>query len=158
MDPDQGSDGDVAYAGDATVVDERMVSKMFCFRCGSAGHPVTECTNPIPSQEDLESAISEDLYELVNEVGEEGGYGRDEFGVVIRSDGGISLPTESMNWDGHKFCINCGSEGHTFSTCEHFNTAQLVSTLNRFWGRDGVSKDEVFMSSKLAELWEKRQL
>lgn len=147
-----------------STVKEPYQAKIVCYRCGCIGHASNSCSTELPKIDELEVMIQHDISSTIAELESSGNYLRDEFGCVLKDSDGISSIKTSranqdgsvtpVNWATHRFCLNCGEEGHTFSKCHHIPVGAMLSQIKEHL-YDGVARDENAMFSLLKNLMAK---
>ena len=97
---------------------------VICYQCGQIGHISSQCPQIFQSAEEIEAEIQKDVDSVIREYEEKPEYSKDEFGLYtergVRTD---------KNWGNSRFCLNCGSSGHTYERCPH---CKFDTILNEF--------------------------
>jgi len=124
-------------------------SSVVCYRCGGIGHISSSCQSDIPSINDLQEMVDNDINNIIDQVSQSDEYQSDESGLYLKSKVQISCLN---SWKNGKFCHNCGYRDHSTGDCRKATLSQLIDKLKL------GTKEKEYSSKKIEErffdLWD----
>lgn len=126
--------------------------QIVCFRCGGAGHISSNCVAPLPSVEEIEAELNQDIDDVIAELAATGNYDKDEFGYYSKE--GVSPIKVKGSWKTTKFCVNCAEAGHSADKCPKISFPALVEKMGDCITGKGRSYDPAQVEELFYDIWD----